>query len=181
MCIKLHPMWRVASISNPQELQLISSVVYENHKAWEYPAPLYHLEMIISPQGWIHQEEWSLASLFLSFAWLVLLFSTHFSFIPCHFLRLKVWQPLLPCAYLFLSIYKNPSSLTSETIYIASTSTSIWLCCSTAVQTALWSSDIGVSIDTVVGMTQHPKGQDCRDFYRYSNRCTWLESTLWRK
>lgn len=30
-------------------------------------------------------------------------------------------------------------------------------------------------------MTQRPKGQDCRDFYRYSNTSTWLESTLRRK
>lgn len=44
------------------------------------------------------------------------------------------------------------------------TSTSTWLCCSTEVQTGPWSSDVGVSMDTVVRMTQHPKRQDHRDF-----------------
>lgn len=128
--------------------------------------PLYHLETItFCPGGLIPQEKRSLASQFCKFH-LARVTACPPIFPSTHVISLgeRCWQFLLLCAHLFLPVYRKPSSLARRRRGVACTSTFSWFCCSAEVQTAPRPSDIGMPTNTVARVTQHPNGQDRRDF-----------------
>lgn len=128
-------------------------------------SPLWPLQTILAHRDWSIKRSGLLAASFPSFAWLILLSPTHLSFIPCHFFGLTV-LPVSSALCLSLSTYFQNRFFPhqQDNCYIVCVSTFSYLCCSTEEQTVLWSSRIGASTDTVVGMTQHPQGQGGRDF-----------------
>lgn len=89
---------------------------------------------------------------------------THLSFRPYRFLGLKVLAVSSALCSSFSSYLQKPIFSCQKEESVACTSTSSWFCCSAEVQTVLRSLGIGMSINTVARMTQHPKGQDRRDF-----------------
>lgn len=115
-------------------------------QAWEYLTPCTIWKPFLAHENWYFRNSGLLPAYCVSFAWLDSLTTpTLLSFTPYHFLRLNVLAASSALCLSFPSYFKNPSSLTSKTIYVLCTSTSSCLCCSTEVQIALWSSDRGVN------------------------------------